>query len=242
MARKYLLLLTVFFFSVASAQSNDEWVKYMQALLRGDTVLAAKIEKENITVEPIEEKPFQKRNVAEHVFHFSINRLKDTIISLFNFKNQSDNKILKPVFYNYMTEGDTSVENRLQITFNAETKKDALFGMEYFSRPEAANDVYIHDFGQTWFSKLYFSKGRPLETRMAFIIKLSAQDATTTKVTIVPERPAVLNGISGFGVHAAIARETEVRPSTIEEYSLLLFVADILGDKSLAPLRTPENE
>jgi hypothetical protein len=243
MINKYLLsILLPISLSCGTSAQSDEYGKFIQAILKGDTALAAKIEKRNVTVETVKEKPFPTRNVAEHVFPFNIKKLKDTIAALFNIENQYDDKFLKQVFYNYMADEDTSEKNNRQIVFSAETKKDALFGKPYFANPKTTNDIYIHAFGETWFSKFYVSKGKPLETRTAFIIKLSAQDANSTKVAIVAESPTVLNGIAGFGVHGPVARETKVQPSSIEEYTLLLFIANKLDDKNLEPLRLPHDK
>lgn len=242
MTKKHLstLLLTVLIYGAVSAQT-DEYGKFIQAILQGDTALAMKIEKRNVSVEPMEERTLPVRNIAEHVFPFSIKQLRDTIAAVFSIQNQYDNRFLKPIFYNYMGN-DTSEEKRRQIIFNAETKKKAMFGEKYFAKPNTTNDIYIHAFGETWFSRFYFSNGKPLETRTAFIVKLVPQGGEATKVTVVAEHPTVLNGIVGFGVHAPIARETEVQPSSIEEYSLLLFIADKLGDKSLASLKIPNSK
>jgi hypothetical protein len=243
MTKKYLttLLLGILLPALSFAQ-GDEYGKFIQAIVKGDTALAMKIEKRNVTVEPIEAKAFPTRNVAEHVFPFRINQLKDTLAALFSVENQYGNVFLKRVFYNYMGNEDTSEQNCRPIVFNAETSKGAIFSEDYFSKSNTSNDIYLHTFGETWLSKLYFSKGKPLETRTAFAIKLFVKDGSSTKVAIVAQRPTVLNGIAGFGIHGPIARETEVGSSSIEEYSLLLFIAEKFGDKSLAPLITPDNK
>jgi hypothetical protein len=227
----FLLTLIVEAPQIVSAQS--EYSKFLKALLKGDTVTAMEIEKRNVTIEPIEEKPFRVKNLPEKVFHFNIHKLRDTVVALFDFKNQYDNKFLQPIFYN---------KNVHQVIFSAETTKDSLFSKSYFNDPATANDIYIHAFGETWLSKFYFSKGKPLRVRTAFIIKLSAQNDSSVKVVVVAEKPKALNGISGFGFHGPIARETEVNSSTIEEYSLLLFIEDKLGDHGLTPLKLPGNK
>jgi hypothetical protein len=45
----------------------------------------------------------------------------------------------------------------------------------------------------------------------------------------------------GLGVHGPMNIYTKVQPTTIEEYSLLLFIADKLGDGSLLPLKLPKS-
>lgn len=186
---------------------------------------------------PIETKSFVDRNNPEHTFHYGINQLKDTIVSLFNFKNQYENKILSKVFYYYHPKDTLQL-----IDFNPETASNATFGEKHFSQPNTSDDIYLHDFGDPWLSKLYFSGNQPLKYVTAFVIKLKKMDDSTTKVQIVAEEPKVFNGISGYGPHGGIARETAVQPTTIEEYSLLLFIADKLGDTTLQPLKLPSDE
>ena len=237
---RYLLafVITVFFSQITGGQTPHE--EFIRALIAGDTVLAAKIEKDNTyIIEPIEEKPFPVRNNSEYVFQLGINQLKDTIISLFTIQNQYNNKFLTPVFYDYMSEDDTSQKNRISIPFNSETSKNPLFGKDYFDKQGTLDDIYIHNFGTAWPSKLYFSNGAPLEFRTAFIIKLFRITDSLTKALIIADDPEVINGVNGFAVHGPIARETKVNPSSIEEYSLLLFKADKLGEKNLPSLKVP---
>ena len=133
---KYIttLLLTILFSQITLGQ--DSYENFVQALISGDTILAAKIEKDNayIIENSIIEKQFLARNNSEYIFHLGINQLKDTIVALFNFENQYNNKFLSPIFYDYMSENDTSQENKLSISFNAETSNNSLFGRDYFSK------------------------------------------------------------------------------------------------------------
>jgi hypothetical protein len=241
MKRSLLLLLTILTSEIIFGQSDYD--KFYQALIKGDTVLAAKIEKTSAyRTEPIEEKKFPVKNITEHTFKIGINIIKDLIVGLFNFENQNDNKFLNAIFYNYMSLNDRSEKNKMPILFDVETVKDSIFSVHYFSKQDTSNDIYVHDFGFTWFSKLYFSKGQPLEYRTAFIIKLTKISNDSTKLSIIAEDPKVINGIAGFGPHGPIAKETKVQPSSIEEYSLLLFIADKLGDSNLAPLKLPNDK
>jgi hypothetical protein len=238
---KYLapVILAVIFSQVTYGQ--DAYNRFFQALIAGDSILAAQIEKDNAyETEPIEEAPFPIRNIPEHVFPFGITQLRDTIIALFSIENQLDNKILTKTFYDYMAEADTTEENKFSMPFNAETVKDSLFGRWYFSKQNTSNDIYIHNFGVAWPSRLYFSKGKPLQYRTAFIIKVFKATTDSTRVLIIAENTKVINGINGFGVHGPIARETSVDSSSIEEYSLLLFIADKLKENNLPPLKLPK--
>ncbi|MBI1781219.1 MAG: hypothetical protein HYR66_07590 [Sphingobacteriales bacterium] len=178
------------------------------------------------TTNPVETKSFPVKNIPEHLFKINITKLRDSISSLFDFQNQDDNKYLKDIFYFYPSAEKEKEGYRMPISFQAETKQTALFGRSYFEKPNTSNDIYIHDFGICWLSKLYYSNKKPLEYRTAFVIRLTETDKELTKVSIVAEAPVVINGISGYGPHGAIALETAVESSTIEDYSILLFIAD----------------
>ena len=220
----------------------DSYTKYYVASVKGDTILAKQIESSIVTIEPIEEKSFPVRNIPEHIFNIPLSQIKDSIVSFFNIETQYKNKFLELIFYDYMSENDSSENNKHFEFFNAETEEDALFGKSYFSNSNTSNDIYIHNFGFCWFSKFYFSKGKPLKYRTAFIIKLSNVDRKHTKVSIVAENPIVINGIDGFGFHGPRGRETSVQSSSIEEYSILLFIADKLGENKLVPLKLPQDK
>ncbi len=194
------------------------------------------------TTDPIETKPFPIKNIPEHSFNLNIDKLKDTISSLFSFENQHNNKYLSDIFFFYPSAEKEKENYKMFMDFQIETNKTALFGSTYFAKPNTANDIYIHNFGACWLSKLYYSKGKPLEYRTAYIIKLTTINKDSTKVFIEAEAPKVINGISGYGPHGAVARETTVEPTTIEEYSILLFLADKLGDKTLLPLKLPADK
>lgn len=184
---------------------------------------------------PIEPKDFSDKNIPEHYFHFDASMLKDTIVSLFNFDNQYKNELLNSIFYHYASD------HFIPVFFNAETADNAIFGKEHFTKQNTNTDIYLHDYEEVWLSKLYFSGNKALEYRTAFVIKMTAVDTKTTKVQIVAENPRVINGTAAYGAHGAIARETSVRPTTIEEYTLLLFISNKLGDSTMQPLKLPSD-
>ena len=234
------LLLIILVSNIAFGQNNYD--KFIQAILKGDTILAQRISDESITTELIETKSLPIKNVPSHSFKISLDKLKDTITSLFNFENQYNNKYLNNIFYYYPSKEDEKERHKMFIDFQVETKTTALFGTNYYEKPNTSNDIYIHNFGTCWNSKLYFSKKKPLKYRTAFIIKLTKINDDSTKLFIEAEAPKVINGTIGLGAHGPIARETAVEPTTIEEYSILLFIADKLGDKSLIPLKLPTDK
>ena len=235
-----ILLIATLISEISFGQDNYE--KFIQAILKGDTILAQKISDKSVTTDPIETKLFPFKNVSSHSFRFNLDKLKDTISSLFNFENQHNSKYLNNVFYFYPSDEKEKEDYKMFMDFQVETKETALFGSNYYEKPNTSNDIYIHNFGTYWLSKLYYSKGKPLEYRTAFIIKLTKINNDSTRISIEAEQPKVINGIIGLGAHGPIARETIVEPTTIEEYSILLFIADKLGDRTLLPLQLPTDK
>lgn len=229
------LFLAILISKLTFGQSSYE--NFVQALLSGDTVLAKKISDDNAKTEQIQKKSFPIKNIPEHIFNLSSNKLKDTILSLFNLDNQFENKILGKVFYNLISDG-TIV---MPLTFQAETYRDTLFSKEYFSKPNTSNDIFLHDFHEVWISKFYYSENHSLEYTANFIVKLEKVSDNSTKVSIIADSPEVINGITGFGVHGSVARYTTVQPTTIEEYTLLEFIANKLGETTVLPLKLPSN-
>lgn len=188
------------------------------------------------STEPIEAKVFPDKNVPEHVFRMEDGALKDTIISMFTIGNEYENEILKKVFY----EENPSM-GTMTLNFGAETSKDTIFSREYFSKAGRSNDIFLTDFREPWVSKFYYSKDHPLRYTSDFIVKLLRVDDSSTKVSIIANDPEVINGISGYGPHGAVARYTPVKATTIEEYTLLEFIASKLGDSTLLPIKLPKN-
>lgn len=184
----------------------------------------------------VEWKTLPHYNSISHVFRLPINRLHDTLVTLFDFDNQEDDANLRNVFYYY--PGDDK-EHKQLINFNAETRRDSLFGNHFFKKPHTENDIYLHDFGFTWPSPLYRVQGQLLEYRTPFLLKLKSVDESHTQLVIEAENPVVINGTTGWGPHGPIAREEKVPPTTIEEHVLLLYIANKLRDKTVAPVIWP---
>jgi hypothetical protein len=124
----------------------------------------------------------------------------------------------------------------MDVTFKAETADNPLFGREYFKNPDTENDIYIHSFGQFWYSPVYYAGGKPLEFRTPFILTLQKIDEERTLLKVRPETPRVIKGAAGLTAHGFVSKEIEVAPTTVEEYSLILFIAEQLGDTTLRPL------
>ena len=231
------LLLTIFIAQIATAQ--DDYEKFIQAILKRDTVLAAQIERDYTDehkIEPIKEYSFPVRNISEHIFKFNINVLKDSLQSFFKIGHSpEDNQHFKKIFYFYV---DTI---RMSVFFSAESGKDAIFSKDYFLQPNTSNDIYLKAMISPWLSKYYYSDSKPIEYSADFVFKLAKIDENSTDVKVVAIDPEIISGM-GLGIHGPKNIYTKAQPTTIEEYSLLLFMADKLGDNTLLPLKLPSRQ
>lgn len=132
----------------------------------------------------------------------------------------------------------TSAPGGGNVSYTAETNKNAVFGKDVFMRPGDNTDVFLHSFGESILSSTYCALGTRLPYRADFsIIVQSAGD--NSLVTVKALNPRVLKGIGGFGPHGAYPAEVSVEPTSIEEYSVLLYIGHLLHAPSMSPVLTP---
>jgi hypothetical protein len=116
----------------------------------------------------------------------------------------------------------------MNVVYSAETRENPLFARETFSRAGDETDVYLHSFGEPVLSSVYCVFGRRLPYRGEFAIRVRAV-GEGSRVSVEALNPRVLKGIGGVGPHGTYSAEIPVRPTTIEEYSLLLYIGHALG-------------
>jgi hypothetical protein len=214
---------------------EKEYEKFVHASLSNDSATAMNILENNKRTQVVEKKYFPTENIPEHIFNIKIAALKDSIIDFFKIENGSaENKILSKIFY------FNRHEERMSIFFSAETSKDTIFSKEYFSSPDNIEDLYLTSFHELWVSKLYYAQDHPLKYTADFALKLTAIDTNTTRLKVIAIDPEVVNGMS-IGIHGPMNVYTKVQSTTIEEYAILLFIAEKLGDRALLPLKIPKD-
>lgn len=129
----------------------------------------------------------------------------------------------------------------MPVTFSLETSHDNSFSKDFFTTIGTENDLYLHTFGQFWCSPIYYARGKPLEFRAKFRLRLTSVSSTQTQLKIEIESPCVIKGIGGLGPDGFYSKDIEVNSTTIEEYSLLLYIANMIGDSTLPPLDLEKN-
>ena len=200
MKRFTILLFTILIGKAALAQ--DDYQKFIQAALQGDTVLAEQILKNSVKTDSVQEKVFAIKNVTEHIFKINITALKDSIINFFEINNDPEkSKFLNNIFYrNDCYDDDTA---RRMILFSVETINDPIFSKDYFAQHGTSNDVFLTVYHEAWESKFYYSKGHALNYTTDFVLKLSKVGKNLTNVKVVALNPEVING-KGLGVHGSM--------------------------------------
>jgi len=167
-----------------------------------------------------------------------INKLRDTLVKIFDIDHQEDNKILGRIFFYKSDPKDLDVH---QITFWPETSDTCTFGKEYFKKPNTKNDVFLNQFGEIWYSTMYFNKSKPFQIRTEFAFQLKELSKNTTLITVKALDPKILNGTKCCGPCLGnYSLEEKVQPTTVEEYTLILYIAENLSIKDLQPLQLPK--
>ena len=185
----------------------------------------------------LETKELVETNPTEHIFNAPVDKLRQTILDSFNEHKEINSPVYQSsIFYFNVDMGNG--EHKMTVSFNAETNGNAVFGKDHFEKPNTENDIYIHSFGQFWYSPIYYAGGEALEFRTPFILTLEKIDEERTLLKVRPETPTVIKGVAGLTAHGFYSKEIDVEPTTVEEYSLILFIAEQLGDTTLKPLTT----
>ena len=180
-------------------------------------------------LQSLEKKELIEINPTEHIFNVPIDTLRQIIIESFNELKTLDSKFYDSSIFFYEFQ-----EHRHQAIFRAETFP-GLFGQQYFEQEGTRDDIYLYSH-EYWISPIYSAGGKQLNCRTAFIVTLKKVNEDNTLLKIKPEDLKVIKGVAGLTAHGFYSKEIPVNPTTIEEYSLILFIAEQLGDTTLKQL------
>ena len=125
-----------------------------------------------------------------------------------------------------------------------EFKDNALFSESILRSPGNENDAYIHNFHEPiGASAVYFSRGTPLPYICEFHIHLVPISPRKTRVVLIAHNPEVIAGRSWWGLHGSPANiYKNVKPTSIEEYKILLELGSSLGAADMPKLLLPATE
>jgi hypothetical protein len=125
------------------------------------------------------------------------------------------------------------------LSFKLETAEDAVFSKKIFEQHRDMIDFHLHTYGTAINSRTYFAFGESLPYVATFAVSVETKGQHTL-VSIITIDPNVLKGFGGIGLHGTYEARLSVEPTTIEEYSLLLYIGNLLGVTDMPPLRLPK--
>nr|WP_294946299.1 hypothetical protein [uncultured Mucilaginibacter sp.] len=184
----------------------------------------------------VQVKKLQSPNPTSRLFKMPAKQLHDTLLALFDFGQQYDNPTLKTIFMDAVLEDTT---NKMQATFSTETSAGPVFSEAYFAEPGTKNDIYITTMASYWYSPMYFADDKPLKYTSAFAFKLKELSKDSTLLSVVAINPEIVNGTKCCGPHGNYSITQKVKPTSVEEYTLIMFVAQKLGIKDMPALKLP---
>jgi hypothetical protein len=179
------------------------------------------------TNDPIGRRILLKDNPTELVFPLSKDSLRTAVINIFN-----GNADIRSKFYDnsvfYLTTDDGE---KIPITFLAEGLENSIFTKEYFTQNPNSEDVCLYNStGFSWLSPVYYvDDNKALPFRSSFIVTFDSLEINKTRLKIRAENPVVIYGKECCDPHGYYGKEVAIPPTTIEEYSLILFITEQLA-------------
>jgi hypothetical protein len=125
---------------------------------------------------------------------------------------------------------------------NIESADDSSFvwSEQILRNPGNKNDFYVFDIVPADTHKVYYCKERPIPYSYSFLIHITSINSNKTLVEIRTINPEICIGVKfphniiDFDVPEGSLMK-RVRPSTIEEYQVLLVIGEALGVKEEMP-------
>jgi len=173
-------------------------------------------------VSRIQSRPLPRQNPTSWSFPLPVEDVRTKAMEAFSIHHQ----VQEPVF------GHSAVGSGFEDIFSAESSTNAVFGKDVFSDPANANDIYLHTFGTAFaVSPVYYGRDGGLPFIATFHLHLTGTP-TNTLVAVTASDTEVVNGRKfGFGPcgpgYAGNCKP--VKPTTVEEYSLLRYLGHYLG-------------
>ena len=164
----------------------------------------------------IETSSLPSLNPTSFSFPMSVAEVHEKALQAFSIDHQVD----QPIFARQAGLGFES-------TLFAECATNAVFGEAIFHDPSNAQDIYLHTFHTPFsVSPIYHTSQGGLPFIATFHLHLVASGTNTT-VTVIASETEVINGTKfGFGPCGPGQANVyvSVKPTTIEEYSILRYL------------------
>ncbi len=172
-------------------------------------------------------------NPTSYSFPLPLEQVYSKARQAFSMEHQVDD----PIF------GRSAVAANLEDTLAAECATNAVFGKAVFTDPTNVDDIYLHTFGMPFvISSVYCGQNGGLPFIAAFHLHLEATGSNTV-VTITTSDTEVINGTKfGFGPCGPGRGYNfeHVRPTTVEEYTILRYLGRSLGITNMPEIIMPK--
>jgi hypothetical protein len=169
-------------------------------------------------------------NPTSYSFPLPLEEVHARALQVFSYEHQAD----QPIF------GRSALVER--DIFVVECATNALFGQTVFRDPANAQDIYLHTFHMPFvISSVYRGRDGGLPFIATFHLHLTTSGSNTV-VTITASDTEVVNGTKfGFG-HSGpqqVRNCEPVKPTTVEEYSILRYLGRFLGITNMPDVILP---
>ncbi len=184
-------------------------------------------------VSRIETRTLPSPNPTTYSFALPVEAVRAAATEAFSIRHQLE----QPVF-GRLAPGNIHLESVLA----AECSTNAVFGQAVFRTPANANDIYLHTFHTPFvLSSVYRGPEGGLPFIAAFHLHLTGS-ASGTVVTVTVTNAEVIKGTK-FGFASCGPGQAwnceAVKPTTVEEYTLLRYLGAYLGITNMPPLILP---
>jgi hypothetical protein len=183
-------------------------------------------------VSRIQTRSLPSPNPTSWLFPLPVEEVRAKAMDAFSIQQQ----VSQPVF------GRHQIEDHIDGQILAECSTNAVFGEAIFRDPANTNDIYLHSLDSPFvISSVYYGKYGGLPFEAAFHLHLSA-NGSNTLVSITTLDAQVINGTKfGFGPCGPGQgyNYVPVRPTTIEEYSILRYLGAFLGVTNMPAVKLP---
>ena len=172
-----------------------------------------------------------KPNPTSYTFPLNVNVLHSRAKQAFAYGLQMEH----PIFY---------FEGR-SVTLNVQDSQHHLFAPDaIFRDPANTNDLYLHNYGWPIAESIIYRGTKGGLTFFAdFHLHLAETETNSTTVTVTALNTRVVNGWNfGLDIHTGFGRLACIvpaQPTTVEEYSILLYLGRYIGVTGMPELIVP---
>ena len=185
-------------------------------------------------VSRIQTRSLPKPNPTTYSFALPLEEVRTRALQAFSVEHQ----IAEPLFSTASQSQTTPLESIL----SAECSNDAVFGERIFRDPANGHDIYLHSFHSPFaISPIYYGRDGGLPFVATFHLHLTSSGSNTF-VSVAASDTQVINGTKfGFGPCGAGQGNNyvSVKPTTVEEYSILCYLGRYLGVTNMPQLILP---